>query len=222
MSAKGRGAPSYAFDEYSTPAWCVHRLLDRVKLAVGKLWLEPCAGDGSLIHAINSHWSTGKINWHTNEIQEKYLNQLQCIGSVKATFTEDIRTWEEKDGIFYDMMITNPPFSIAQEVAEAGFRVAKTVVLLLRINFFGSKERHEWLSTHMPKLTAVLPDRPAFRVSQTTGKLGTDATEYCWMIWERGSEGHPFFNTKGEIILLDKTDPSVLRADRERIREQAK
>lgn len=218
MSAKNRSGKdsSYDLDDYPTPAWCVHRLLDKVQFK-GNFWLEPCAGDGSLIRAINSHWSVAGVHWHANEIQERYAAALKATRSVQNVFQTDIREWTD-EGPKFDVFITNPPFSLAEDVLHAGFRVARTVVLLLRINFFGSKHRHGWLSRTMPKLTCVLPDRPAFRVSKNTGKLGTDATEYAWFVWEAPWAGR----TRGEIMLLDRTNDSVLEEDRARIRAGAR
>ena len=212
MSATNRGADRYELDDYPTPAWCVHRLLDRVRFD-GNRWYEPCAGDGSIIRAVNSHHSMAgrKIEWSANEIQPKYEAQLRR--QVPLVTIADLRAVTFALPQPYDVYISNPPFSIAQEVAEIGFHVATTVILLLRINFYGSKHRHPWISNRIPAKTGVLPDRPAFRLSKTTGKLGTDATEYAWFCWQR-----PFKRSAGELFLLDLTDPDVLEEDRTRIR----
>jgi hypothetical protein len=214
MSATNRGEDRYEFDDYDTPAWCVHRLLDRLKFK-GTRWYEPCAGNGSIIRAVNNHYSMAgrKIEWSANEIQPKYEKELREL--VPLVTIADLRmvSFDDRKPHLYDVYITNPPYLLAREVAEIGFQVAHTVILLLRLNFYGSKHRHPWISRCIPAHTAVLPDRPPFRLSKKTGKLGTDATEYAWFVWER-----PFARTQGAISLLNLTDPKILEADRARIR----
>ena len=52
------------------------------------------------------------------------------------------------------------------------------VVLLLRLNFLGTRGRAAFMRRHPPAVY-VLPDRPSF-----TGK-GTDSIEYAWFVWPR-------------------------------------
>lgn len=217
MSATGRGEERYELDHYPTPAWCVHRLLDKVKLH-GDFWIDPCAGDGALIKAVNSHYSTPKINWHANDIQEQHKEPLLRLASWANI--SDITQWRDDELPKYDVWITNPPFNRAREVIEVGMQCAHAVVMLLRLNFLGSKHRHPWISTHLPKTIAVLPDRPPFRLSKKTGKLGTDATEYAWFVWQAWDQPGPldYRRKSSELIMLELTDPKVLEEDRERIR----
>ena len=53
---------------------------------------------------------------------------------------------------------------------------AQCVVMLLRINFLGSKKRYGFWKKNPPQAMYVLSKRPSF-----TGK-GTDATEYAWFV----------------------------------------
>ena len=54
MSATGRGAERRASDYYPTPAWCIWRLLDALSLPCRCTWLEPAAGDGAIVRAVNA------------------------------------------------------------------------------------------------------------------------------------------------------------------------
>jgi hypothetical protein len=220
MSATNRGEERYDFDDYPTPNWCVHRMLDKMKPYLhGDFWIDPCAGSGSLIKAVNSHYAVPKLNWHANDIQA--VNKEPLLRLASWANISDITHWLPDDELpKYDVWITNPPYNLAREVIEVGMQHAKTVAMLLRLNFLGSKARHPWISTHMPKYIGVLPDRPAFRVSKKTGKLGTDATEYAWMVWQAWDQPGTFdFRRKeSETFMLGLTDPRVLEEDRERIR----
>lgn len=79
----------------------------------------------------------------------------------------------------YDVLLTNPPFSGAEEFLKRGLEVAEHVVLLLRLNFAASAKRAPLMHDHPPDVY-VLPNRPSF-----TGK-GTDSIEYAWFHWHAG------------------------------------
>ena len=79
----------------------------------------------------------------------------------------------------YDTIITNPPYSIAQEIIEHCFEIAPDaeVIMLLRLAFLESKKRKAFWDKHPVTQLYVLSERPSF-----TGK-GTDATAYAWFVW---------------------------------------
>lgn len=64
MSATGRSDVRRLDDFYATPAWCVRRLLEGVN-PPGGLWLEPCAGDGAIIRAVEE--MRADVKWHAVE-----------------------------------------------------------------------------------------------------------------------------------------------------------
>jgi hypothetical protein len=78
-----------------------------------------------------------------------------------------------------DLILTNPPFSLAKEFIEHSVVLAPTVLMLLRINYLGSIGRHKWWKQYTPTALHVLSKRPSF-----TGK-GTDATDYAWYVWDK-------------------------------------
>lgn len=83
-----------------------------------------------------------------------------------------------------DMIITNPPFNqginmitkALNDVAEHGF-----VIMLLRLNFFGSDSRYDFFQHNMPKYCFVHHKRISF-----TDDHKTDSIEYCHMVWQKG------------------------------------
>lgn len=85
-----------------------------------------------------------------------------------------------------EIIITNPPFNLAMDflrhslvmVAPGGY-----VVFLLRLNFFGSKERNPFLrGGNMPQGVFPHSKRMSF-----TPDGGTDSIEYGHMIWRKYS-----------------------------------
>lgn len=140
-------------DYYPTPPWCYENLdIDWKQFSDAH---EPCRGDGRIQQFL---LSSGVPTTHS-EITEG-LDFMNWNGNV-------------------DLILTNPPFSLAQEFIDHAIPRANTVIMLLRINFLGSIARHEWWKNNQPTALYVLSKRPSF-----SGK-GTDATDYAWFVWDK-------------------------------------
>lgn len=142
-----------AYDFYPTPQWCYEKL--PINWDMFSSALEPCEGDGR----ITSFLSNKGINTTGIDIQNNidYLNTK--VNKV-------------------DLILTNPPYSLAKEFIEKALIDANTVIMLLRINFLGAQKRYQWWTYNEPTSLYVLSKRPSF-----TGK-GTDSTEYAWYVWD--------------------------------------
>lgn len=161
-----------ACDFCETPAWCVHRLLEHLRWGdwyFNCSWLEPSAGEGAIVWAVNSFCDLNKLthpNWECWDLVEvPGVGQRDFLSSITDKPV--------------DVIITNPPFSLAVEFAEhaLSFEPSIAVCLLLRLGFLASAKRHAFLSKNMPSKVLVLPNRPSF-----TGG-GTDNSEYAWFVW---------------------------------------
>lgn len=156
MSRQTAGIRDNPTDFYPTPHWCFENLdIDYTKFNTA---LEPCAGDGRILEFLI----------------DKGLDADYC------EITEGIDFFEYTGTV--DLILTNPPFSLAQEFIEKAISVAPTVIMLLRINFLGSIKRHDFWQKYPPTALHVLSKRPSF-----TGK-GTDATDYAWFVWDRSNK----------------------------------
>jgi len=80
----------------------------------------------------------------------------------------------------YDLIITNPPYSLALDFIQHAMKFRKdetsVVAMLLRLNFLGSQKRAGWLRDNTPSIF-VSPRRPCFKNGRS------DATEYAWFVW---------------------------------------
>ena len=141
-----------AYDFYATPEWCYENI--DFPFHLFNTAHEPCRGDGRIVSFLENKG----LHTTSTEIREG----------------QDFFDWDEET----DLIFTNPPFSIAQEFIEHSLPRAKCVVMLLRINFLGSKKRYDFWKKHPLDALYVLSKRPSF-----TGK-GTDATEYAWFVWQ--------------------------------------
>lgn len=190
MSATGRGAARAAFDWYPTPAKAVRQLLnatqnfssDGFSRKPGDNWLEPGAGDGSIIRAVNR--DRAGIRWTAVEIQKRFERRLwaDCIDVQICDFRRATLG-------LYDMAIGNPPYNLAATFVHRSLQVSKQVVMLLRLNWLGSSAKRRWLfeACGVPDLF-VLSERPSFHPKGVVGKSDrrggeTDACDYAWMRW---------------------------------------
>lgn len=205
MSATGRKrakGPAYVRDpndDFPTPSWAVDRYIESVEgralYSRGEKWLEPCAGAGGIIRAINAHQSG--LNWTAVELQGRYgpsLRELHVQGVIA-----DFRVWAAHQQPFsFDVAITNPPFALAEEILVECQRIARVTVLLLRVPFLGSDGRAAKHQAWMPDL-AVLPERPQFVPGE-----GSDNTIYGFFSWDSAKR-----TTHGIIHMLPSTPLNV-------------
>lgn len=203
MSSTKRGTEREGDDFYPTPAWCTHRLLDRLSLPDGS-WLEPCAGDGAIIRVLQERKPAAHIT--AIEIREECGPQLTALMDPRNVYITNlldvpIRSTEP----IFDVGFSNPPFNQAQEIVTHTRKLCRITVMLLRINFLGSDKRVPFFRDWMPDLY-ILPNRPSF-----TGK-GTDSIEYAWFVWDRAYAGQ---ERSGRIQVLDPT-PVEERSNRKK------
>lgn len=209
MSATGRGKKNRdPFDYYPTPAWCVERFLEK---AGGRLkkgtWVEPCAGDGAIIRAASPF--AVDVQWHAVEFQAQFEKRLKNTPGVTHVDISDFLVWQYKPqkanpGVKADVILTNPPYKMAQDMIKHAMTQADQVCMLLRLNFLASEVRCEWMQKHTPDVY-VIPNRPSFR-----GK-GSDACEYGWFVWDN--------QATGKLFILDSTDKKVRSAEKQKVRQ---
>jgi hypothetical protein len=188
MSATNRGRTRAAHDEYATPPWPVHRLLEAVSLPSGR-WLEPSAGRGAIIRAVRQ--VRNDVCWIACERQERHEGRLQAL----APLVHDGDFLELSPGRF-DVVIGNPPYDQALDFVTRALPLAPVVVFLLRLNWLASAARNALMRSHAPDVY-VLPDRPSFRGG------GSDSTEYAWFVWHGDAR-----RAAGTVQVLAMTPPA--------------
>ena len=157
-----------AIDYYPTPGWCVDRLMDALELPGGR-WLEPCAGDGAIVRAVEARRTD--ITWTTVDVREDSCAEY-VVDYLAWAPPLDNRGRQER----YRVAVTNPPFSRMLEIVQRMRTHAEIVVALGRLGWLASAKRHEWLRAHMPRVY-VLPQRPIFN------GVNSDSSDYAWYVW---------------------------------------
>lgn len=155
MSATNRGTIRVAQDAYYTPQYTINLILEKIDLSKVSSSLEPCRGDGRIYNLLPDvkHW----------------CEMGEGRDYLKIDYSE------------IDLIVTNPPFSLAIDFLRKSLLEAKTVVYLMRLEILGSRKRNRFWSENPPSHLYVLSERPSFSIN---GK--TDMTEYAWFVWDRG------------------------------------
>lgn len=199
MSAKGRGSEVVPSEFYPTPAWCVRRILEALPLPGGR-WLEPSAGDGAIMRAVNEVRSD--VEWCAVEIREECRAGLLALTPL-VTIADFVRAPECFDP-GCQVAILNPPFSLALPFVDRllTMRSVRWIVMLQRTNWLESEGRNAFLRQFTPDLY-VLPNRPSF-----IGDGTTDATSYAWYVWSSHHAGRD-----GKLTILPTTSDEERNAD---------
>ncbi len=166
VSSKGRGAPVADAEFYPTPAWCTRRILEALPFVAKRraVWLEPCAGDGAIVRVVQEMTPIGGyINGGDIRNLPSCVPHSWTVGGFE--------TYESTQ----DVVITNPPFSLAPELIRHFLPRCDWLILLLRASFRLGEWRH-----NMPD-EYKLPQRPEFLASEKckgTGPYRVDGLAY--------------------------------------------
>lgn len=223
MSATGRGAERQEDDFYITESWCVNALLAKLWLPGGR-WLEPGAGNGAIVRAVQALRSD--VEFTAVELRDTLVSQVTPCDWWRSDFlgqNTDLSTALSACG--FSVTIGNPPYKYARQFIERALWFSKIVVYLLRLDFLGSRKRVQFWREY-PADVYVLPDRPSFVVSIKCKGCGwrrtlpltakrpesceecggrklqistTDANEYGWFVWGMGGGKLVHLDPKSEI-----------------------
>ncbi len=181
-TSTGRRRP---LDDYPTPEWVIRAIAPYVS---GARVLDPCCGSGAILDVFRERAaSVSGI-----EIAEQRADEARAKGHEVVLGDALEIDWPRAD-----LIITNPPYSRAQEFAEkalASVEPGGTVALLLRLAFLEGKRRVAFHRAHGSSVF-VLASRPSF-----TGNGRCDASAYAWFLW-----GPRYHRT---IHILDAVDPA--------------
>ena len=146
-------------DFYPTPPEATIALMRFLSLEAGtKIW-EPACGEN---HMVNAMLSAGDYTVIGTDIQSG----------------DDFLSCAPKD---CDWIITNPPFSIADDFAKRCMDLKKPFALLLKSQYFHAKKRLGLFEQHQPEYILPLTWRPDFLFNQRGH--GQPLMDMIWVVW---------------------------------------
>ena len=163
-------------DWYVEPEWVSERLFER-EIFIGDV-MDPACGMGRIvIEARKAGLASSGM-----DLVDRGFNYMCC-------------DYMQLEYAFFDNIVSNPPFSIAEAFARKALEQSKRkVALLLPANWVQGDRRSRWLET-TPLLRVYFitprPSMPPGRVIQAGVKPGNGTTDYAWFVWERHYFGPP-------------------------------
>lgn len=169
-------------DYYATPYDATKMLLDSVGFTGS--FLEPCVGGGHIAEVIKQYYDTEIFG--SDLIDRGYPNTLV---TDFLTYSFDRK---------FDNIVTNPPYSLAQEFLEKGIEVINDngkIAMFLKIQFLEGVKRREMFIKYPPRYIYVFskrqnPWRNGNQVDEK-GKPWASTMCFAWFIWEKGFKGEP-------------------------------
>ena len=184
MSAKNRSGASKAHDRYLTPPRLARAAFERLYELYGKelygatRFLEPGAGPGTFCRIAKNYGTKLKdvvgVELHNAEGRAESGYQL-----VKADFLR----WQPKDKTLFDLSVSNPPFTFAEEFIRHNFALTAPngyLLYLARIGLAATKTRRDLWDTIPLKEIWLCRPRPSF-----VSEGGSDASEYAFFLMHK-------------------------------------
>lgn len=168
-------------DHYPTETAVTHALLARFGDSINGRILEAAAGAGQMARALAAPGRT----IITNDIDPRH--NCDFTSDAADPFAE---CWASGQ---YDWVITNPPFSEAENILPNAMSCSRVgIAFLLRLSYMEpTSGRAGWLKHCADNMVylGVLNPRPRFRqgeINPKSGKpYGTDKVTVAWFVWLR-------------------------------------
>lgn len=172
-------------DFYATPPEAVRAILNREKLA-GSI-LEPAAGEGHISKILKEYCPDREI------ISTELIKREDRFG-CNIKYGIDFLTYDY--GRKFSNIITNPPFSLAEDFIEKAWSISTDkVIMFAKIQLLEGKERYEMFRNIPLKSVYVFSNRvnPMRNGSSVdeNGKPWASTMCFAWFVWKHGYEGEP-------------------------------
>jgi predicted RNA methylase len=173
-------------DFYATPVSAAISLMERERF-VGRI-LEPACGQGHIVKAIKT-WNPAAEVWGTDLVQRADIFNLGLAGGV------DFLTSRYRRGE-YENVITNPPFSLAQEFIEKALEVAsEKVAIFCKIQLLEGQSRKAMFENTSLKTVYVFSKRVSplrdGKDFDEKGRPWASTMCFAWFVWDKEYSGKP-------------------------------
>lgn len=157
-------------DFYPTPPEATHALLDREEFS-GSIW-EPACGDGAICRVLSER---GHFD----------LTATDLVNRGYGEFDHDFLTSPYRA----DNIITNPPYTLAQQFIELSLkRTTGKVAMLCKLQFLEGAKRKKLFETTPLKSVYVFSKR--LTMTRNGEKMkNSGMIAFAWLVWEHGHCG---------------------------------
>lgn len=174
-------------DFYPTPPEVTRALLDFLCLPFGTRIWEPASGDGDMADEIR--------------------RQGYDVTATDISGGKDFLTCNPPS---VDMIITNPPFSLAEEFIRRAAEIGLPFAFLLKSQYWHAAKRRDLFMAHKPKYILPLTWRPDFLWKQN-GR-GSPLMDVMWCVWLGGGDWTLYYPlekprekiTYGGFVVIDE------------------
>jgi hypothetical protein len=162
-------------DLYDTPPEAVHALL-KVEALPRLIW-EPACGTGNIVMALREAG---------HEVFASDLNNRGCPDSESRV---DFLLPTGPTRLF-EAVVTNPPFSLAEQFVRVALERAPLVIMLLRLAFYESDKRTNILDNAGLARIHVFANRlPMMHRVGWTGRKASSSIPFAWYVWSADHRG---------------------------------
>lgn len=166
-----RLSPDAELDDFPTPPWATRALIEHV--------LDPTSLKDKSVHEC----AAGR--GHMARTLAEYFGAVLSSDIADYGTGHLILDYTQMHVVEADWVITNPPFSWAEDFALTALkRAGEGVALLTRTAFLEGVGRYNRLfRTNPPAIVAQFSER----VPMVKGRLdrsASTATAYCWLVWD--------------------------------------
>lgn len=151
--------------------------LCRLEKFEGPIW-ECCCGQG-----------------HLSKVFSSYGYEVKSTDLIDRGFgTGGVDFLDPRITEWNGAIITNPPFSFAQEIVEKALSIipkGQKVAMFLRLLFLEGKKRRMLYDNQPPKRIWVTSSRIVCAKNGEFDKMPGGVQAYGWFVWEKGFKGDP-------------------------------
>jgi hypothetical protein len=164
-------------DLYETPAVAVEALLRVLPLPGGEIW-EPACGRGAIANVLRAHGHrvvcTDLIDYGVDSTAIYGVDFLQATVPPPGVTT----------------ILTNPPYSIANDFVAHALELCPNVMMLLRLAFLESERRSPILDgAGLARVLAFRKRLPMMHRNGWEGPKANSGMAFAWFQWDRGYRG---------------------------------
>jgi len=163
----GNGAKARkASDLYPTPPEVTVALMRFLKLPAGTDIWEPACGQGDMVEALRD---CGMLAYGTD-----IRSGQDFLETYRPHYTDKSIDW----------IVTNPPFSLAEEFIRHAAEIGKPFAMLLKAQYWHAAKRARLFREIPPSYMLPLTWRPDFLFKERGGKKGASPLmDVMWCVW---------------------------------------